>query len=135
MSLTKVLVVDDNEAFLEMARFVLVAAAYEVKTAGGAHEALALIPEFKPDVILMDIQMPEMDGLELTRRLKADPLTQAIVIVAFTAYASLGDEESLRAAGFDGYIGKPVDVMTLAAEVRFWLEGPVSARASRFVWP
>jgi len=135
MSLTRVLVVDDNETFLEMSSFVLRAAAYEVELASDAAQALVKVPIFKPAVILMDIQMPEMDGLELTRRLKADLATQHIVIVAFTAYASQGDEMQLRAAGFDGYIGKPVDVMTLAAEVRFWLEGPVSARASRFVWP
>ena len=127
--------VDDNVAFLDMARVVLAAAAFEVQAAGGAKEALALIPEFKPELILMDVQMPEMDGMELTQRLKADPATQAIVIVAFTAYAASGDEDRLRAAGFDGYIGKPADAMTLAAEVRFWFEGPVSARASRFVWP
>lgn len=135
MSLTKVLVVDDNEAFLEMSNFVLRTAGYDVELAPGADQALAKVPIFKPEVILMDIQMPEIDGMELTRRLKADPDTQHIVIVAFTAFASKGDEMGLRAAGFDGYISKPVDVMTLAAEVRFWLEGPLSARESRFVWP
>lgn len=135
MSLTKVLVIDDNESFLEMARFVLTAAAYELELASSAEEALLKIPTFQPDLILMDIQMPVMDGMTLTRRLKADPAMQHIAIVAFTAYAATGDELGLREAGFDGYIGKPVDVMTLAAEVRFWLEGPASARASRFVWP
>ena len=79
--------------------------------------------------------MPVKDGIELTRRLKADPTTKHIVVVAFTAYALKGDELGLRAAGFDGYIAKPVDVMTLAAEVRFWLEGPESSRGSQFVWP
>lgn len=135
MNLTRVLVVDDNEMFIEMTKFVLSAAAYVVETASDASLALVQIPVFRPDVILMDIQMPVMDGIELTRRLKADPATQHIVIVAFTAYALKGDELGLRAAGFDGYIAKPVDVMTLAAEVRFWLEGPASARGSRFVWP
>ena len=135
MSLTKVLVVDDNETFLEMSNFVLRTAAYDVELASNAAQALAKVPVFKPDVILMDIQMPDMDGMALTRRLKSDPASMHIVIVAFTAFASKGDETGLRAAGFDGYIGKPVDVMTLAAEVRFWLEGPASARGSRFVWP
>ncbi len=135
MKLTRVLVVDDNESFLEMSHFVLRTAAYDVELASSAAQALIKLPNFKPDVILMDIQMPEMDGMELTRRLKADPATEHIVIVAFTAYAANGDEQELRAAGFDGYIGKPVDVMTLAAEVRFWVEAPASARASRFVWP
>ena len=135
MDLTRVLIVDDNEMFIEMTRFVLTAAAYVIDTAEDATEAMSKIPDFRPDVILMDIQMPVVDGIELTRRLKADPTTKHIVIVAFTAYAAKGDELGLKAAGFDGYIGKPVDVMTLAAEVRFWLEGPPSARASRFVWP
>ena len=135
MDLTRVLIVDDNEMFLEMAKFVLTAAANVVETAADASEALLKIPFFLPDVILMDIQMPVMDGMALTRRLKADPATRHIVIVAFTAYAMKGDELGLKAAGFDGYIGKPVDVMTLGAEVCFWLEGPPSARASHFVWP
>ena len=135
MNLTRVMVVDDNEMFIEMARFVLTAAAYVVETASDASHALAQIPVFRPDLILMDIQMPVMDGIELTRRLKADPATRHIVVVAFTAYAVKGDELPLRAAGFDGYIAKPVDVMTLAAQVRFWLEGPESARGSHFVWP
>lgn len=135
MGLTRVLVVDDNEMFAEMARFVLAAAGYLVETASGAGPALSCIAAFRPDLILMDIQMPVIDGIELTKRLKADPATRHIVIVAFTAYASKGDERGLKAAGFDGYLGKPVDVMTLAAEVRFWLEGPESARRSPFVWP
>ncbi len=135
MNQARVLVVDDNEMFIEMSKFMLTAAGYAVETAPGASQAVVKIPVFLPDVILMDIQMPVIDGMELTRRLKADPATRQIVIIAFTAFALKGDELGLRAAGFDGYIAKPVDVMTLAAEVRFWLEGPSSARASHFVWP
>ncbi len=135
MNKTRVLVVDDNEMFIEMTRFVLSAAAYTVETSPDAASAMVAIPVFMPDLILMDIQMPVMDGIELTRRLKADPATKHIVIVAFTAYAMKGDEHGLKAAGFDGYIGKPVNVETLASEVRFWLEGPDSARGSHFVWP
>lgn len=135
MDPTRVLVVDDNESFIEMAKFVLTAAGNVVETASGADVARSKIPVFLPDVILMDIEMPVTNGIELTKSLKADPSTQQITIVAFTAYASKGEGSDLRAAGFDGYIGKPVDVMTLAAEVRFWVEGPDSARASRFMWP
>lgn len=135
MSLTRVLIVDDNEMFIEMAKFVLAAAGYEVDGSSDAAAALLTIPIFLPDLILMDVQMPGVDGIELTRRLKADPATQHIVIVAFTAFALKGDASMLQAAGFNGYIAKPVDVMTLAAEVRFWLEGPESARGSPFVWP
>lgn len=135
MNPTRVLIVDDQAMFIEMATLVLCAAGYEVEASPGATQALLQIPAFLPDLILMDVQMPVMDGIELTRRLKADPATEHIVIVAFTAYALKGDTLKLKAAGFDGYIAKPVDVTTLAAQVRFWLEGPVSARGSHFVWP
>lgn len=135
MSQIRVLIVDDNEMFIEMSKFVLTAAAYEVRTAPSASEALLQIPVFLPDLILMDVRMPVMDGIQLTRQLKADPATRHICIIAFTAFALQGDAPELQAAGFDGYIAKPVDVMTLAAEVRFWLEGPQSARRSHFVWP
>ena len=118
MDLTRVLIVDDNEMFLEMAKFVLTAAANVVETAADASEALLKIPFFLPDVILMDIQMPVMDGMALARRLKADPATRHIVIVAFTAYAMKGDEARMRAAGCDGCIAKPIDVASFAAEVR-----------------
>ena len=131
----RVLVVDDDEAFIEMAKFVLTAAGNVVEAASDSGSAALRIPVFAPDVILMDIQMPVVDGIELTKRLKADPTTQHIPVIAFTAYASKGEGHDLKAAGFDGYIGKPVNVMTLAAEVAFWLEGPESARRSSFVWP
>ena len=135
MNLTRVLIVDDNAMFIDMARFVLVAASFEVDTAASAGEAMLKVAPFAPDLILMDVQMPVMDGIELTQRLKADAATKHIVIVAFTAYALKGDAPRLQAAGFNGYIAKPVNVMTLAAELRFWLEGPASARGSYFAWP
>ncbi|MBK6851338.1 MAG: response regulator [Burkholderiales bacterium] len=135
MTVTRVLVVDDIEMFCEMAKVVLDAAGFDTETSCDAQAAQARIGVFQPDVILMDIQMPEVDGIELTRRLKADPATRHIVVVAFTAFAARGDEQGLKAAGFDGFIAKPVDVMTLAAQVHFWLEAPASARGSHFVWP
>jgi CheY-like chemotaxis protein len=135
MGRTRVLVVDDNEAFIDLAKFVLTAAGNVVDAAPDAASAQSMIPVFMPDVILMDIQMPVIDGIELTKRLKADPSTRHITIIAFTAYAAKGEGQDLKAAGFDGYIGKPVNVATLAAEVAFWLEGPESARRSPFVWP
>jgi two-component system cell cycle response regulator DivK len=118
MSALRVLVVDDNFMNLEMASFVLSADAIEVETAADAQAALAKIATFKPALILMDIQMPGMDGVTLMRRLKADATTQAIVIIAFTAYAMKGDAVKLTAAGCDGYISKPIDVSTFAAQVR-----------------
>jgi len=106
---------------IELVAFVLSAASFVVESVANASDALAHIPQFQPDLILMDIQMPGMDGLELTRRLKADPATQDIVIVAFTAYAMKGDEAAMRAAGCDGYLSKPVDVATFAASVQAYL--------------
>ena len=114
----RVLVVDDNPFNLELASFVLLADGLVVATAGDADEALGRIADFQPDLILMDIQLPGMDGLALTRRLKADPATRRIVVVAFTAYAMKGDEAAMRAAGCDGYLAKPIDVTRFAAEVR-----------------
>jgi CheY-like chemotaxis protein len=135
MALTRILIVDDNENFIEMAEIVLASAGYEVATSVDASRAEAQVRVFLPDLILMDIQMPDMDGIQLTRRLKADPSTRHIAIIASTAYSRKGDALGLQAAGFNGYIAKPVNVMTLAAEVRFWLDGPESARGSHFVWP
>jgi two-component system, cell cycle response regulator DivK len=108
-----ILVVDDNAANLKLLRMLLVGEAYDVRTAGDAAEALAVLNEFRPRLILMDLQMPGMDGFELTRRLKADPATRGILIVALTAYAMKGDEERARAAGCDGYVSKPIDTRTL----------------------
>ena len=117
MSALRVLVVDDNFMNVEMASYVLSANAITVETAEDAQEALAKIPGFKPDLILMDIQMPGMDGVMLTQRLKADAATRQIIVIAFTAYAMKGDAARLTAAGCDGYIAKPIDVRTFAAQV------------------
>jgi len=104
-----ILVVDDNPANLKLLRMLLVGESYDVRTAGDAGEALAILQQFRPRLILMDLQMPGMDGFELTRRLKGDVATRDIVIVALTAYAMKGDEEKARAAGCDGYVSKPID--------------------------
>jgi two-component system, cell cycle response regulator DivK len=116
------LIVDDNPQNLKLARLLLVAEGYDARTAVDAEHALAVLADFTPRLILMDIQLPGMDGLELTRRLKATPETQKIVIVALTAYAMKGDEEKARAAGCDGYIAKPIDVRTLPHAVAQYLQ-------------
>ena len=112
-----ILIVDDNPANLKLARVVLKRAGYEVRTAADAAEALAALEPFHPRLILMDLQMPGMDGLALTRRLKADPSRAGIIVVALTAYAMRGDEEKALAAGCDGYLAKPIDTRTLASVV------------------
>ncbi len=118
MRALRVLVVDDNVATVDLARFVLDAAAFVVEATTDSTNAMLLIATFRPDLILMDIQMPGLGGLELTRQLKADPAMRHIVVVAFTAFAMKGDEVKMGAAGCDGYIAKPFDVATFAETVR-----------------
>ncbi len=118
MSASRLLIVDDNTMNVAIAQVVLLADQFEVDTASNASEALQKVASFQPGLILMDIQMPGMNGLELTQLLKADPLTRHICVVAFTAFAMRGDEAKMRAAGCDGYLSKPINVNTFAAQVR-----------------
>lgn len=114
MSKHTILIVDDNPHNLKLARVLLSGEGYDVRTAADAEEALELLQTLTPALILMDMQLPGMDGLELTRRLKQDPVRRGIQVVALTAYAMVGDRERALAAGFDGYISKPIDVELLA---------------------
>jgi len=124
MTARRVLIVDDNAMNVDLVSYVLSADGVQVESALDANQAAARIAAQPPDLILMDIQLPGVDGLELTRRLKADPATRHIVILALTAYAMKGDEARMRAAGCDGYIAKPIDVASFAGQVRAWLESP-----------
>ena len=112
-----ILIVDDNPINLKLAKVLLTQEGYEVKTAPDAEEALKIIGVLKPRLILMDIQLPGMDGLELTRRLKNSPETQEILVLALTAYAMKGDDEKAIAAGCDGYVTKPIDTQTFPAVI------------------
>jgi CheY-like chemotaxis protein len=112
-----ILIVDDNPVNLKLARVVLSAEGYDVHTAADAEEAMGVLHQLKPRLILMDIQLPGMDGLELTRRLKADPGMVGVIIVGLTAYAMKGDEAKARAAGCDGYIAKPIDTRRFPGQV------------------
>jgi CheY-like chemotaxis protein len=116
-----ILVVDDNDAGLLLACSVLELDGFRVDSAGSAQEVLECLKEHRPDLILMDVQLPGQDGLSLTRQLKADPATAAIPIVALTAHAMAGDQELAFAAGCSGYISKPIDTRTFGAEVRTFL--------------
>jgi CheY-like chemotaxis protein len=117
-----ILVVDDHPQNLKLVRLLLAAEGHHVLTATGADEALRVLDTTTPAVILMDLQMPGMDGLELTRRLKADPARREIVVIALTAYAMRGDRERALAAGCDDYMTKPIDTDALASLVARWLE-------------
>ena len=118
-----ILVVDDNLLNRTLVEAIL-ADDYDVRTAEDAEAALDLLASLHPRLILMDLQLPRMDGLTLTRRLKADPATQDIVIIAVTAYAMKGDEARARAAGCDDYISKPIDTRALSEMVARHLEKP-----------
>jgi CheY-like chemotaxis protein len=117
MKNARILVVDDNPVNLKLASDVLEFADYQVITAENAEEALAVLRERPPDLILMDIALPGMDGLTLTRQIKADPATRHIVIVALTAFAMKGDDQKAKEAGCDGYITKPIDTRKLADQI------------------
>ena len=121
MNAPRILIVDDNAMNVDLVTFVLSADAMVVEAATDAEQAIAKVKVFHPDLILMDIQMPGMDGLELTQRFKADPATRDIVVLAFTAYAMKDDETKARAAGCNGYLAKPIDVATFAHTVRSYV--------------
>ena len=122
MTGSAILVVDDHPGNMKLLSFVLTAQGYDVRTAGDALQALAVLNEFRPRLILLDIQLPGMDGLELARLLKADPAHADLLIVAVTASAMRGDEEKAIEAGCDGYITKPIDTRTLPKLVASYLE-------------
>ena len=105
-----ILIVEDDGKNLKLFRDLLQVSGYTTLEATDGKQGVELAREKKPDLILMDIQMPVMDGLEATKLLKNDDVTKDIPIVALTAYAMQGDEEKMRKAGFDGYISKPIDV-------------------------
>jgi len=117
-----ILVVDDNAVNLKLTRVLLVKEGYQVETAVDAEEALKKLEDLKPRLILMDLQLPGMDGLELTRRLKAAPGTKDIIIVALTAYAMKGDDEKAKAAGCDGYLTKPIDTQAFPGLIADFLK-------------
>jgi len=112
-----VLVVDDNPLNLELVHDVLSAAGFTVRQACSGEEALRSARELQPDLILLDIGLPGMDGYAAVRALRADPATRGILAVALTAFAMPEDEARAREAGFDAYISKPVHTRSLAETV------------------
>jgi CheY-like chemotaxis protein len=118
-----ILVVDDNPLNLKLTRILLTGEGYDVHTAMNAEEMAAALHAVRPRLILMDIQLPGTDGLELTRRLKQDPATRDVPVVALTAYAMKGDDERALRAGCDGYIAKPIDSRSLPELIRRFLKG------------
>jgi two-component system, cell cycle response regulator DivK len=113
-----VLIVDDNEKNLRLAREVLRASGFRTIEAASGEEAVAVATEQLPDVILMDIRLPDIDGTEAAARLKGVPRTAEIPIVALTSSAMKGDREWFLASGFDGYLEKPISVRDFPDQVR-----------------
>lgn len=133
----RILIVDDNPTNLKLMRILLAGEGYDVHTATDADEALERIRTSPPRMVLMDIQLPGMDGLELTRRLKGGLATRDIVILALTAYAMKGDDQRAREAGCDGYIAKPIDTRSLPAVIAGHLKqcAPEGARPDGLLPP
>jgi two-component system cell cycle response regulator DivK len=113
-----VLVVDDEPANLRLLTVLLARNGYRVHEARTAEEALEIVAKVRPRLVLADIQLPGIDGLEMTRQLKSNPETKDIVVVAVTAFAMKGDEQKALDAGCDGYITKPIDVTSLPRILR-----------------
>ena len=116
-----ILIVEDNPANQLLVSAVLEREGYRLELAGSAVEARAVLARTLPDLILMDIQLPGMDGLTFTSELKADPVSAGVPVVALTALAMAGDRERALAAGCIGYISKPINTRTFADEVRGYL--------------
>lgn len=119
----RVLIVEDNRQNLELVEYLLEEAGMEVRSAADATQARAQLERELPDLVLMDMQLPGIAGLELVGELRRDPRFRALPIVALTAHALRGDRERFLAGGCDGYIPKPIDVTTFAAEVRELMNG------------
>src|ERR1700689_5442787 len=113
-----VLVVEDTPINLKLVRFLLLREGFDVRTAESAEEALEVLKGFKPRLVLTDIQLPGMDGLELIRQLKSDMATRDAVVLALTAFAMKGDEQKAFDAGWDGYITKPIDPRSFPKVIR-----------------
>ncbi|HEX4747180.1 MAG TPA: response regulator [Gaiellaceae bacterium] len=118
MTNAQILVVEDNEKNMKLFRDVLAAASYRTLEATTGTEAVDLATKHLPDLVLMDIQLPDIDGVAALAQLRADDRTASLPILALTAQAMEGDRERFLAAGFDGYLSKPVDVADFVATVR-----------------
>jgi CheY-like chemotaxis protein len=121
----RILVVEDNQLNMKLFRDALVATGYRTLEATTGGEAVDMASEHTPDLVLMDIQLPDLDGVEALHRLRTNERTATIPVLALTAQAMQGDRERFLAEGFDGYVSKPVNVRELLGIVRQHCEGPV----------
>ena len=130
----RILIIEDNPANLELVRYLLNAAGYATLHAQDGAEGLALARAERPDLVITDLQMPEFDGYEVLRSLRADPAQSGTVIVAVTAFSMVRDREEVMTAGFDGYISKPIEpetfLQSLEALMRPGMRAAAPARGS-----
>ena len=117
MAAERILIVEDNERNMKLFRDVLAAQGYRTLEATSGEQAVQLAVEHAPDVVLMDVRLPDFDGVEALRRLRSDERTSSIPVLAVTAQAMRGDRERFLSAGFDGYVPKPVDIRALVETV------------------
>lgn len=122
-SVARILIIEDNPVNMRLALFLLEKQGHHVLQASDAEQGLRFAHEHSPDLILMDVQLPGMDGLAATRLLKNNVVTQSIKVIALTAFAMRGDEEKIRAAGCDGYLAKPIRYQEFLAMVGQMLAG------------
>src|SRR5258708_4341142 len=128
-----ILIVDDTPVNLKLTRILLVNEGYKVLTAASAEEALETLRGFRPLLILADIQLPGIDGLEMTRRIKQNPATRDTIVVALTAFAMQGDEQKAIDAGCDGSTAKPIDTRGFGQRIRRFLDGRAADHGSPVV--
>lgn len=122
----KILIVEDNKNNASLLRDILSFHGYEIAEASDGNRGVALARELMPDLILMDIQMPGLDGMTAGSILKGDPATSGLKIIALTSFAMRGDRDKFIAAGFDGYLSKPINTRELPDLVKQWLNGEAS---------
>lgn len=120
----KILLVEDNQVNRELVREMLEGGEFEVFEAENGLEALHMLPKTAPDLVLLDIQMPVLDGMSAIRQLRQKPQYADLPVVALTAYAMVGDKERVLAAGFTGYLSKPIERKSLLAEIQQHLRKP-----------
>ena len=123
----RVLLVEDNPANLALMQYLLKASGYATLTAGDGREGVAVAEHESPDIILMDLQMPIMNGYEAAREMREVPALRGVPIIAVTAYAMVGDRDKILARGFDGYIAKPIAPERFVAEVEAFISQALRA--------
>ncbi len=121
--MSRILIVEDNDKNMKLARDLLQAKGYETLEAVNGEDGVRLGLEHVPDLVLMDIQLPDINGIEAFHRLRADPRTIGVPIVAFTASVTAGDRNKITEAGFDGFLGKPINIKEFLAMVKRMVEG------------